>query len=169
MKIAELNRLDKDEFSEVLGGIYESSPWVPMTAFDQLPFRDFPHLQAALRQAVDTSDRQVQLDLIRAHPDLGGKLGRKADLTEESAREQSSLGLDALEDAEFEAFCQLNQTYREKFGFPFVLCVGHVKHREEILSAFRRRIELDRDEEFAEALEQIHQIARLRLEALDVA
>lgn len=166
MTIAEINRLDKPQFTQALAGVYESSPWIPETTFAQVPFTDLASLQTALQKVVDDASHQQQLDLINAHPDLGGKLGVKTDLTKESRQEQSRLGLDSLDADQYQEFSQLNQRYRNQFGFPFIICVGKVSHRDDILAAFRRRLELSEAEEFAEALEQIHQIAQLRLAAL---
>ncbi|MEM9079260.1 MAG: 2-oxo-4-hydroxy-4-carboxy-5-ureidoimidazoline decarboxylase [Verrucomicrobiota bacterium] len=166
LTITALNQLEPQAFTETLSGIYESSPWVPQKTFSKAPFEDLSKLAQALQDTVMQASRQNKLELIQAHPDLGGKLGRKTELTPESQREQSRLALDALNDSEFEEFHHLNQTYREKFGFPFIICVGLVSDRQEILTAFRRRIALTPDEEFNEALTQIHHIALLRLKAL---
>ena len=164
--ITELNQEDKPAFVKALGGIYESSPWVPERAFALRPFADLAALTTALRSVVDAADDATKLALIRAHPDLGGKLGRQSSLTPESQREQSRLGLDALDEDEFEAFTSLNTTYRDTFGFPFILCVGLVTHRDDILTAFRTRVRHTPKEEFAEALHQIHIIAQLRIQEL---
>lgn len=158
--------MDSETFTETLSGIYESSPWVPQKAFDSSPFENFQSLARTLREIVMQASRQNKLELIKAHPDLGGKLGIKTELTPESQREQSRLSLNALDKAEYAKFTELNQGYRSKFGFPFIICVGKIRDRQEILDAFESRLNLPLEEEFEEALSQIHQIAQLRLEAL---
>jgi 2-oxo-4-hydroxy-4-carboxy-5-ureidoimidazoline decarboxylase len=160
-----LNAMPKADFVACLGGIYEHSPWVAEQAADERPFAGIEHVADRLRAAVEAAGESAKLALIRAHPDLAGKLARAGTLSAESAREQAGLGLDRLSDAEFERFSDLNTRYRERFGFPFVICV-RLTDKPGILTAFERRLEHDPVTEMAEALRQIHQIARLRLDDL---
>ncbi|MDJ0653971.1 MAG: 2-oxo-4-hydroxy-4-carboxy-5-ureidoimidazoline decarboxylase [Xanthomonadales bacterium] len=155
--------MGREEFLQQFGAIYESSPWVAEAAWEGRP----PDLEAVRRElaaAVDHSSDQRKLALIRAHPDLAGRAARAGTLTQSSTREQTGAGLDQCSDEEYEAFQQLNQAYHEKFGFPFVIAVSGLDRRQ-ILAAFRTRLENDRDREFKTALQQIHRIAAIRLEA----
>ncbi|MES2660772.1 MAG: 2-oxo-4-hydroxy-4-carboxy-5-ureidoimidazoline decarboxylase [Verrucomicrobiota bacterium] len=165
ISLAQLNAASAGEFVSALGGIYEHSDWVPRRIIQQRPFRDPEHLGQAMRQAVDQAADEEKLTLIRAHPDLAGKLARAGALTEESTREQAGLGLDRLSDAEYEEFSTKNEGYREKFGFPFIIC-ARLTTKQGVLDAFGKRLENQSEEEISEALFQIHQIARLRLEDL---
>lgn len=162
LSIQVLNAMEKDEFTGRLGGIYEHSAWVAQQAWEQRPFQDSTALAAAMRLAVETATDAEKLALIRAHPDLAGKLARAGALTESSAREQAGLGLDRLGDDEYEHFTRLNDSYRERFGFPFVICV-RLTDKAGILATFESRLENTMPAEIAEALRQIHHIARLRL------
>ena len=118
-----------------------------------------------MREAVDNADTDQQLKLICAHPDLAGKAAVRGELSAESESEQTGAGLDQCGEEEFEAFQTLNKAYKAQFGFPFIIAVkGH--SRASILGAFRARLTHGRDQEFAAALEQIHKIARFRLESL---
>lgn len=168
LSIQALNAMEKDEFAGRLGGIYEHSPWVAERASEQRPFQDSSALAAAMRLAVETATDAEKLALIRAHPDLAGKLARAGALTGSSAREQAGLGLDRLGDEEYERFTRLNENYRERFGFPFVICV-RLTDKAGILAAFGSRLENDLPAEISEALRQIHHIARLRLGDLVMA
>jgi 2-oxo-4-hydroxy-4-carboxy-5-ureidoimidazoline decarboxylase len=154
--------MPKAGFVASLGGIYEHSPWVAEQAASERPFASREQLADRMRAAVVNAGDSAKLALIRAHPDLAGKLARAGALSAESTREQAGLGLDRLSDAEFERFSDLNTRYRERFGFPFVICV-RLTDRPGILAAFERRLEHDAAAEMAEALLQIHHIARLRL------
>ena len=100
--------------------------------------------------------------MLKAHPDLAGKLAAAKRLTAESTAEQASAGLDALTDDERAEFTALNTAYVEKFGFPFIIAVRGLS-KADILAAFRRRIDNPRDEEFATACRQVERIAALRL------
>lgn len=162
LSIQALNAMEKDGFAGRLGGIYEHSPWVAERAWEHRPFQDSAALAAAMRLAVETATDAEKLALIRAHPDLAGKLARAGALTESSAREQAGLGLDRLGDEEYEGFTRLNESYRGRFGFPFVICV-RLTDKAGILAAFESRLENDLPAEISEALRQIHHIARLRL------
>lgn len=148
--------MNKEEFVQKYGSIYEHSPWVAEAAFGAA---DIP---AAMRQAVDQAGHDKQLILIRAHPDLGEKLDT---LTASSVSEQQGAGLNQCSPEEFAEFQQLNTAYKEKFGFPFIVAVKGL-NRKDILDRFRQRIDHDRETEFSTALEQIHRIACFRLDDL---
>ena len=160
-----LNAMPKADFVACLGAIYERSPWVAEQVMEARPFTDRKHLVDRMRATVDYAEASAKLALIRAHPDLAGKLARAGKLGEESSKEQAGLGLDRLSDEEFERFSTLNTSYRERLGFPFVICV-RLTDKAGILSAFERRLGHDVTSEMAEALAQIHHIARLRVEDL---
>jgi len=151
----------QDKFVERYGGIYEHSSWVAETAF----VIGITDLQAEMRAIVEEAGRDKQLILLRAHPDLAGKLAKTGALTHESTSEQASAGLDQCSDAEFAEFTKLNDLYKSKFGFPYILAVKG-RQRVEILDNFRNRVKNDQQTEFREALDQVHQIAKLRLDAI---
>ncbi len=149
-----------------LDGIYEHSPWVAERidpAAISVGADVVSSLATAMRHVVDNAGEDLQLALLRAHPDLAGRLAVGETLTDASAGEQAGAGLDRCSPEEFEEFRSLNDRYKEKFGFPFILAVRG-RSRSEILRIFRQRVDNDRDAEFAEALGQVHRIARLRLE-----
>lgn len=159
--------MNRGRFIARYGGIYENSPWVAESVWDQgMRGEDPVSLVDPMRLVVDLAGRARQVTLLRAHPDLAGRLAMAGDVTEDSASEQASAGLNRCSKAEFSEFQSLNSTYKEAFGFPFVLAVrGH--DRASILGIFRRRVQNDSGQEFREALSQVHKIARLRLEALE--
>lgn len=162
MTLSEINALSPADFVEAFASIYEHSPWVAEAAHPHRPFPSTEALQQTMSHAVDTAPPEQQLALIHAHPDLAGKLARAGGLTADSTREQAGLGLDRLSDEEYDRFSSLNSRYRKRFGFPFIICAR--KHtRADVIAAFERRLENDRDAEIAEALRQIHDIAALRL------
>lgn len=154
-------------FVEKFGGIYEHSSWVAERAA--------PHLEQSLTiddvarvmaDCVDNASTERRLELIRAHPDLAGKAQVAGELTAESTTEQTSAGLDQCTQPEYEQFQSLNDRYKEKFGFPFVMAVRD-SSRQQILQMFERRLQNEYDDEFEAALVQIHKIARLRLETME--
>ncbi len=159
------SQMSEPDFIDSFGGIYEHSAWVAKTAYADGLSDDVETLCKNMRQIVEDAGEDAQLALLRAHPDLAGKLAKSGELTAESTSEQASAGLDQCTDAEFEEFTSLNDRYKERFGFPYILAVKG-RNRHEILENFRSRIDNNRDVEFREALDQVHQIARLRLEAM---
>jgi len=154
----------KHAYVERLGGIYEHSPWVAEKAFAMgAPRRGLPLI---LRQIVEDEGPEAQLALLRAHPDLAGKLASTGALTVESTSEQASAGLDQCTPEEFAEFTDLNERYKARVGFPYILAVRG-RHRVEILENFRSRVDNTPEVEFREALDQVHQIAAMRLAALE--
>jgi 2-oxo-4-hydroxy-4-carboxy-5-ureidoimidazoline decarboxylase len=162
ISLTQLNAASDADFVTALGGIYEHSDWIPRSLSGRRPFPDTESLRLAMRETVENATEAEKLALIRAHPDLAGKLAKTGKLTAESTREQAGLGLDRLGDEEYERFQDYNSRYREKFGFPFIIC-ARLTSKQGVLDAFKRRLENSSDQEIAEALKQIHQIARLRL------
>ncbi len=159
-----------DSFVARYGGIYEHSPWVAERVHSLLDesAAESELLARLMADCVDNASVEMQLELIRAHPDLAGKAQIAGELTAASSEEQSRAGLDQCTRTEFERFQELNSRYREKFDFPFIMAVRD-SNRVEILSAFATRLENDYDAEFETALQEIHKIARLRLTAMEQA
>jgi 2-oxo-4-hydroxy-4-carboxy-5-ureidoimidazoline decarboxylase len=165
MTLEEVNRLGREEFVSRLGSVFESSPWVAERAWGSRPFGSFSELHGAMVEAVDEASEERRMDLIRAHPDLAGRAAVAGELTPESTSEQASAGLDRLTPEEYEAFTKMNTNYRERFGFPMIVCVReHTK--ESILQNAASRLENSREEEVEVALGEIAKIARLRLREL---
>jgi OHCU decarboxylase len=157
----------RENFVALFGGVFEHSPWVAERAFDRNPqialTTNAVHgaLVAAFRAASDAE----RLGVLRAHPDLAGKLAIAGELTDDSKAEQASAGLDRLSSSEHARFTELNTAYTEKFGFPFIIAVKGLS-KDDILSAFERRIDNDRQEEFETASAQVEKIALLRLHSM---
>jgi urate oxidase len=162
------SQLDQATFVEKFGSIFEHSPWIAERAWagELGPANDTAiGLHFALRSQFRMADHADRLAVLRAHPDLAGKLAAAKRLTEASTAEQASAGLDALTDAERESFTQLNAAYVEKFGFPFIIAVKD-NTKASILTAFQARLGNSPEQEFATACTQVERIAQLRVEGL---
>jgi 2-oxo-4-hydroxy-4-carboxy-5-ureidoimidazoline decarboxylase len=163
--LAKLNAADRADFTAALGHLFEHSPWVAEETWPQRPFRDAAHLHASLCASMWAAPKDKQLALIRAHPDLAGRLAQQNQLTAESTREQASAGLSALSDAELANFQNLNSAYLARFGFPFIIC-ARLNNRATILAAMQARLGHTAETEFTTALGEIEKIAQLRLNDL---
>ncbi|MDX2097658.1 MAG: 2-oxo-4-hydroxy-4-carboxy-5-ureidoimidazoline decarboxylase [Leptolyngbyaceae cyanobacterium bins.59] len=156
--IATLNQMDQDEFVGVLGEIFEQTPSIAREVWFQRPFQDGDDLHKKMAQIVQNFEAPAQLALIRAHPDLGSRLK----MAEASVKEQAGVGLDRLSAEEYDQFQSLNQAYKDKFAFPFIIAVrNHTK--ASILEAFHRRLQNGLETEQQQAIVEIIQIARFRL------
>ncbi|MEL6644954.1 MAG: allantoinase PuuE [Pseudomonadota bacterium] len=163
-----LSEMTQSEFVAAFGGIFEHSPWIAERAhgLELGPTHDTATgVWSALARAFRTASEEERLGVLRAHPDLAGKLAAAKRLTAESTSEQASAGLDALTDSERAEFTRLNTAYTDTFGFPFIIAVRD-HDKAGILSAFTRRLSNDRETEFAEACRQVERIAALRLQDL---
>ena len=165
MNLSTLNNLSKSDFVDLLAHIFEHSPWVAERAYRATPFASTQELHAEMVKAVEAAGKEKQLALILAHPDLAGKAVRKSELSAASSFEQAGAGLDRLSEEEFAQFHQLNNSYKERFNFPFILAVkGH--NKRSILAAFETRLNNGQETERQAALAQIYKIARFRLDSL---
>lgn len=160
--------MGETDFIERFGAVYENSPWVAAVLARNGLDSSHDHsagLALGMSGIVEQAGPEKQLELLRAHPDLAGRAAQRGELGAASRAEQASAALDRCTAEELRELTELNIRYREKFGFPFIIAVRGLE-RSDIIEAFRRRVDNDRDTEFAEALQQVHRIARLRLDAL---
>ena len=155
-----LNQMNAHGFVRTVGHCFEHSPWIAEQTFHAHPFHSVAELEQKLCQTVKSASEAQKLALIRAHPDLVGKMAQQ--LTPESQAEQAAAGLTQLTDDEREAFNAYNEAYRDQFGFPFVICARE-NRKEAILAAFPRRLRHTREREIDVAIDEICKIAHLRL------
>jgi 2-oxo-4-hydroxy-4-carboxy-5-ureidoimidazoline decarboxylase len=154
--------MNQTGFTTALGFAFELSPWVVERAWDAKPFASVEAMHAAMMAVLDASTTADKLALIRAHPELAGKAAIAKTLTAESNAEQASAGLDRLTPEEFARFHDLNAAYRDRFGFPFIICV-RLNDKASILAAMHARLSNDEATEIVEAIQQIGLISKLRL------
>ncbi len=163
ISVEAVNALDETGFVSRFGDVAEDSPWVAKAAFAARPFADREALVAAFAAALRDAAPSLQLALLRAHPDLAGRAALSGDLAEDSAKEQAAAGLDRLSQEEFARFHALNDRYRRRFAFPFILAVKGAS-KQAVIAAFENRIDNDVETERATALAQVERIFRFRLE-----
>ncbi|ABE43372.1 2-oxo-4-hydroxy-4-carboxy-5-ureidoimidazoline decarboxylase [Polaromonas sp. JS666] len=165
--LEQVNRASRAEAMVLLDGLYEHSPWVAEKALDARPFHSLAHLKHAMTRVLHDADKDAQIRLIQAHPELAGKAMVSQSLTAESAHEQGKAGLTHCTQQEFETLQQLNTDYNAKFGFPFILAVrgprGNGLNRQQIIETFARRLQNHPDFELQECLRNIHRVVELRL------
>lgn len=164
LALSELNQMSAAAFVAAVGETFEHAPWVAEAAATKRPFATVTALHEAMMGAVRAAPRAEQLAFLNGHPDLAGKAARAGTITDDSRSEQASVGLDTLNDEEFERFHRLNDAYKAKFGIPFMICVR--RHtRDSILARFEGRLANDATSEFAAALQEVFYITRLRIAA----
>ncbi len=156
--IAQLNQMSQEEFVSVLGTLFEHTPEIAQQAWNYRPFKDAIALYQKMIDVVEMMSKDEQIALIRAHPDLGSQ----AKMAEASVQEQVGLGLNKLDSQEYERFQLLNQAYKDKFGFPFIIAVKN-QTKVSVLEAFERRLPNNIETEIASAIAEIEQIAWFRL------
>lgn len=165
LTIDAINRMDRGEFVAALGPVFENSPWVARDAWDSRPFADAQALHGAMFGQVLRRDTAALTEFLHAHPDLAGKEAKTGQMTVESTAEQGTAGLDRLSPAEVVLIDDLNRRYRARHGFPFIVCARHYT-KIGIFAEFSHRLDRETDTERAEALLQIANISRYRLDAL---
>ncbi len=155
----------REDFISRFGGVFEHSPFIAERAYDAGLIGEpltAAGVHAALSAQFRAASPEERLGVLRAHPDLAGRLAIAGELTEDSRREQAGAGLDRLSPQEHARFTELNSAYTAKFGFPFIIAVTGLT-RDDILAAFETRIDNDRETEFATACAQVEKIAHIRL------
>ncbi|PSF13277.1 OHCU decarboxylase [Marinobacter fuscus] len=158
--------LTRDEFVAAFADIYEHSPWVAERVYDQGVDDSLNTIEVLHQRMADTllaADRDTQLALINAHPDLAGKAAKQGELTEASTNEQAGAGIQECTPEEFDRFTEYNEAYKAKFGFIFIMAVKG-SNRHQILASFEERLNNSQEQEFQRALAEINKIAMFRLQ-----
>jgi 2-oxo-4-hydroxy-4-carboxy-5-ureidoimidazoline decarboxylase len=160
--MTDINAMDQAAFTAKFGGIFENSPWVAEQAWEKRPFAGVDEMHAAMVGIAKFATAPRQLALLQSHPDLAGKEAQAGAMTASSVTEQASAGLNALSKEEMADISALNAAYKKKFGFPFIIAV-RMHTKEGIFFEFRRRLSNDTVTEFANDLQNVYIITRLRL------
>lgn len=160
--LQEINELDQPHFVKALGKLFEGPPWIVEQTWQARPFTSREQLFQALSKTMYFAPFEQQIALLQAHPDLVGQAALAGTLTPESAHEQAAAGLHALSPEDIETFQRLNEAYRKRFGFPFIMCV-RTQNKESILASLTKRLRHYRPEEIDTALGEVSSICALRL------
>ena len=159
--VDKVNNLRKSDFISIFGNVFEKTQWIAEKAYDSKPYKNFEELFSKMMEIFENSKKERHLEILNAHPDLA--VEKK--LTEDSKNEQKNASLNQCTDEEFVEFRKLNNEYKKKFGFPFIVAVKG-KNKEEILNSFRQRITNNINLEFEEAKKQVKKIATFRLDEI---
>ena len=152
------NKLNKSEFLSTFGNVFEKTEWIAEKCYDSKPYNNVQELVNKMMEVFENSIKEKHLEILNSHPDLAVK----KKLTKESENEQANANLNQCTNEEFEEFNKLNEKYKKKFGFPFIIAVKG-KNKNEILNIFRQRITNNINLEFEEAKKQVKTIATFRL------
>ena len=165
--INNINKLPKTQFINLFANIFENSQFIAEALYEKKGdgFSDFENLTKKMMDIFENTTKEQKLKILNAHPDLANKT-KVSSLTDDSKKEQQNAGLDSCTKEEFDEFKKLNDLYKKKFNFPFILAVKK-KNKNEILDNFKKRISFNPTTEFDEALKQVKQIASLRLKELN--
>jgi len=156
--IDKFNKLSKAEFISIFGNIFEKTEWIAERCYESKPYNNLDELVSKMMKIFENSEKEKHLKILNSHPDLAVEKR----LTENSKNEQKNASLNQCSDKEFLEFKNLNEEYKKKFGFPFIIAVKG-KNKEEILNSFRQRITNNINSEFEEAKKQVKKIASFRL------
>ena len=156
--IDKFNKLNKSDFLSIFGNVFEKTEWIAEKCYDSKPFNNVQELVNKMMEVFENSIKEKHLEILNSHPDLAVK----KKLTKESENEQANANLNQCTNEEYEEFNKLNEKYKKKFGFPFIIAVKG-KNKDEILNSFRQRITNNINSEFEEAKKQVKKIASFRL------
>ena len=164
--IDKINKSSQINFLEIFDNIFEKTRWIAEKLYSQKPFDSFEDLCTKMLGIFKTASKKAQLKILKAHPDLADK-AKVNSLTANSQKEQGSAGLDQCSTEEFNEFKNLNNMYKQKYNFPFIIAVRG-KNKMEILDEFKKRILNSADDEFKEAISQVCKVAKLRLNEINI-
>lgn len=160
--VSELNSMSQAKFEQALGNIFEKAPWVIKQAAEKRPYKGFVHLYEGIIEPLKVARPDVQLALIKSHPNLACKGIRAENITAHSQNEQSGAGLNQCTQEEADLLLSLNRAYQKKFGFPFMLAIKGY-NKTEIIEQLKMRMNNDRQQEFDSALQQVYKVVLWRM------
>ena len=167
IRLDQVNDMDREEFMTTFGRLVQGPSWVAERAYNQRPFKDTHDLRTSFQEALFSSDRTEQRDLLSFYPDLGSDAVEGSEpLSDESIKDQSSAGLTLLNDEDHDEFAELTQAYRERFGFPLIVSVRDVEKRDQILKSGWERMQNSPTQEHATAMIEVAKIANHRFDDL---
>lgn len=164
LNIEKLNALSEAEFVDLLGSVYEHSPWVAQAVVAERPFADKNALHSAMQKVVELADDEVKLNLLKAHPEFAGKAAQQGTLTASSTQEQGRLSLNNLPAEQHQRMREYNLRFMEKYGFPGIVAVRLNKSVGDIFLQFDQRLNNEFSTEVIAAMQQVHSIAGFRLQ-----
>uniref|UniRef100_A0A8C7WUA8 2-oxo-4-hydroxy-4-carboxy-5-ureidoimidazoline decarboxylase n=1 Tax=Oryzias sinensis TaxID=183150 RepID=A0A8C7WUA8_9TELE len=165
MDIAAVNVLSYEDFVEVFGNVVEKCPLIPAAVWSCRPFVSVKAFEAAINEFIDALPESGKEGILRCHPDLAGRDLKSGTLTRESLEEQAVAGMDALSSSEAARMARLNEEYKKRFGFPFVIC-ARMNEKAAILQQLSERCQNERIVERARGIEEVKKICRLRIHTL---
>ena len=165
IRIKDINDSEQAHFVELLGAIFEHSPWVAELVYPERPFSSRNELHQVMAAAVRHAPAVQRMALLCQHPELAGKEADAGTLTDDSKREQAGAGLNQCTASELQTIKSLNQAYRTKFSFPFIIAVTGLD-KFQIIAAMEKRLENTEQTEFDTAIGEVEKIARIRIDAL---
>lgn len=165
MDIVQVNSLSQEDFIQKFGNVVECTPMCAAAISENRPFHNIKDFYRNLCEFIDALPSNGRAAILRCHPDLAGRLAKANALTEESTQEQASAGLDSLSQDELRMIDSYNNKYRQKFGFPFVIC-ARLNNKETIINGLKTRLQNDTDNELKTGIEEVKKIMILRLKDL---
>ena len=166
LNIKQLNALSEADFVDLLGSVYEHSPWVAEAVVAERPFDSDDGLHSAMRSVVDLADDEARITLLKAHPEFAGKAAQQGTLTASSTQEQGRLTLNNLPADQHQRMQQYNRRFMDKYAFPGIVAVRLHKSVDDIFAQFEQRLNNDLEAEVAAAMQQVHAIAGFRIQDL---
>ncbi|MEJ7629537.1 MAG: 2-oxo-4-hydroxy-4-carboxy-5-ureidoimidazoline decarboxylase [Nocardioidaceae bacterium] len=162
IRLDQVNEMSKEQFSQTFEGLFQGAGWALDNAYAQRPFADTHGLRDALQDSLFAGDPSQQKQLLLSFPDLGADQLERA----ESVRDQSALGLDRLNDEDYEEFAELNQVYRERYGFPLIVSVRNLARRRDVVEQGWDRMNHSVNQERTIALIEVGKIVNHRFDDL---
>jgi OHCU decarboxylase len=162
----DVNQMSRDQFVDTFGPLFQGPRWVVERAYDSRPFADTRDLRRAFQEALFRGSEEEQLALIDSYPALGAESVALGDEGEGSKQDQSVLGLTRLDESAHGELAELTQGYRDRFGFPLIICVRDCSSLDQLLEKGRHRLRNSQTQEQAAALLEIASIAGHRFDDL---
>lgn len=165
INITDINSQDFGTFVEKFNNVVEHSPFVAGTLWKMKPFHSVDHFVLNTFKTIYSLPTIMQEGILRLYPDLAGHLADDGQLGLESTLEHSAANLDQLTYEEKTQMADLNQKYKDKFGFPFVIC-ARMNKKDAILSGLKARLNNSQEHELQNGIREVMKICELRIRDL---
>ncbi|XP_043929205.1 putative 2-oxo-4-hydroxy-4-carboxy-5-ureidoimidazoline decarboxylase [Protopterus annectens] len=165
MDIRDINSMNYESFLDVFGNVVEKCPVIVAAIWSRCPFLSVSDMESSIAEFIDSLPQSGKEGILRCHPDLAGRDLLSGKVTAESQGEQRQAGLASLSPGEMERMKQLNSHYKNKFGFPFVIC-ARMSNKAQIFQELSVRVNNPPSQELLKGIEEVKKICHLRIQAI---
>ncbi|KAL1489892.1 hypothetical protein ABEB36_013820 [Hypothenemus hampei] len=166
LTIQEVNNLESDRFIKIFGNIVEHCLAAGIRILKHRPFKCIDDIVKAIDNYLDSLKDEEKIQILQLYPDSVSKLAGFSNSMLEFNTHQKIIDNSQRSSLRFEdkkRLKQLDKKYKEKHGFPFIICGKEGEDIEKLSAEIEARLMNDTQQEIEIALKEVKKICKLRI------